>query len=71
MAVVNLLKASTSQDPYSCMHTCMLRCLVFCEVHYTFQITAAHIPSILIAAAKCIILQQHIITEVFTLVGKI
>jgi hypothetical protein len=51
MAVVDLLKTHTSQDPLL-MH--MLRCLAFYAAYYRFQITAAHIPGILNTAADAL-----------------
>ena len=51
MAVVELLKSGTSQDPLL-MH--MLRCLAFYSAFYCFQITSEHIPGILNTAADAL-----------------
>ena len=51
MAVVELLKSGTTQDPLL-MH--MLRCLAFYSAYYRFQITTEHIPGILNTAADAL-----------------
>lgn len=61
MAVVDLFKTGTSQDPLL-MH--MLLCLAFYVAYYRFQLTAAHIPDILNTAADALS-RNNIILSLF------